>query len=48
MKPLMRPGKLAFSAPRFRVPFSRRALATLLPLAMLAFSAIVMFKVGRS
>lgn len=48
MKPLMRPAKLAFSAPQVLTPISRRALATLLPLAMLAFSAMVMFKAGRS
>jgi nitrous oxidase accessory protein len=48
MKPLMRPAKLSFSAPQVSAPVFRRALASLFPLAMLAFSAIVMFKAGRS
>ena len=48
MKPLMRPAKLTFSAPQVSVPVFRRALAALLPLAMLAFSVTVMLKAGRS
>lgn len=47
MKPLIHPAKLGLAAPQASSPVARRTLAALLPLAMLAFSAMVMFKAGR-
>ncbi|HYL12859.1 MAG TPA: nitrous oxide reductase family maturation protein NosD [Terriglobales bacterium] len=48
MKPLMRPADLRFVPPQIRTPVSQRAAAALLPLAMLALSALVMVKAGRA
>ena len=46
MKPLMRPVALNFAGAEARVPSSRPAPAALLPLLMLAGSALIMWKAG--